>query len=62
MNAEELFRVISIGIKYYEKFFGTAFPFSKYDHIFCPEFRIGAMENVGAIAFNDGIYIKPKNE
>jgi len=27
--------------------------------IFCPQFRIGAMENVGAITFNDG-YLQPK--
>jgi aminopeptidase N len=37
------------------------FPFSKYDQIFVPEFRIGAMENVGAVSFND-VFLKPLDE
>ena len=34
---------------------------NKYDITFCPEFRIGAMENVGNITFTDRILI-PKND
>lgn len=26
---------------------------NKYDHIFCPEYNIGAMENIGAVTVND---------
>lgn len=59
LDAPELFRVINEGIKFYEDFTGCKFPFAKYDHIFCPEFRIGAMENVGAITFNDRFLVKP---
>jgi len=54
IDAKEYFRVMSTGIKFYEKLIGVKFPFEKYDSIFCPEYRIGAMENVGAITFNDG--------
>ena len=39
------------GIRFYEEFFGHPFPFNKYDYIFCPEYKFGAMENVGAITF-----------
>ena len=53
VDAPEIFRVISEGIRFYETLFGCAFPFKKYDVIYCPEFRIGAMENVGAITFSD---------
>lgn len=41
--------------------FDYPFPFSKYDVIYCPEFRIGAMENVGAVTFTDRALL-PKDE
>ncbi len=31
VDAQELFRVTGVGIRYYENFFGIKFPFSKYD-------------------------------
>jgi len=31
LDAKELFRVVSAGIHFYEDFFKTKFPFSKYD-------------------------------
>ena len=54
-------------MKFYEDLFQYPYPFSKYDSIFCPEynvkknkinnyFKCGAMENVGAVTFND-IYL-----
>jgi len=52
-DAEELFEIVTEGIKFYEPFFGCEFPFGKFDFIFCPEFFYGAMENPGAITFND---------
>lgn len=46
---------------FYKDLFGVPFPFEKYDHIFCPEFRISAMENVGAITFTDN-FLVPKDQ
>lgn len=60
IDAPELFRVINEGIKFYETYTGVQFPWKKYDQIFCPEFRIGAMENVGAITFTDN-FLQPKD-
>jgi len=48
-----MFRITTSGIKYYENMFQTSYPFDKIDYIYCPEFRIGAMENVGAISVNE---------
>ena len=31
IDAKELFRVISTGIRFFEKFIGVKFPFEKYD-------------------------------
>lgn len=45
-------------MKYYEGFFGVDYPFEKYDHIFCPEYNVGAMENAGAITVNDDYLFK----
>lgn len=60
-DPEERFRVLKEGIKYYEDFFGYKFPFEKYDIIYCPEYRIGAMENVGAITFNERFLLPPSD-
>ena len=60
IDCQELFRVIDEGIKFYESYTGVNFPWEKYDQIFCPEFRIGAMENVGAITFSDN-FLQPKD-
>jgi aminopeptidase N len=46
---------------FYESFFQTKYPWSKYDTVFCPEFRIRGMENVGMINMTDK-YFRPKNE
>ncbi|KAL4479608.1 hypothetical protein ABPG72_004204 [Tetrahymena utriculariae] len=48
-----IFDVTCNGINFFEKFFQYKYPFTKYDQIFCPEFNSGAMENVGAVTFND---------
>jgi aminopeptidase N len=43
----------------FDNIFGTPYPFSKYDTIFCHEFAAGAMENPGLITFND-TYLYPE--
>lgn len=53
VDSDLIFRVLTSGIKFYSSLFNYPFPFSKYDVIYCPEFRIGAMENVGAVTFTD---------
>ncbi len=52
-DAEEIFITSTKCMEFYEKFFGQKFMYSKYDHIFCPEYNIGAMENPGAVTVND---------
>ena len=52
---DDMHEAVVTGIHWYTKFFGKAFPWSKYDQIFCPEFKYGAMENVGAANSPAGI-------
>ena len=43
VNYEEFFKITMAGMDYYKEFFGTPYPFSKYDQLYCPEFNCGAM-------------------
>lgn len=44
----------SLGMEFYEQFFGFPFPFEKYDTVMCTEYNWGAMENIGVVTFTDG--------
>ena len=57
VDTDLVFRVVTDGVKFYQNMFDCPFPFDKYDIIYCPEFRITAMENVGAITFTDRILL-----
>lgn len=61
LDHKEVFRTIREGIGFYNELFNYNFPFAKYDMIYVPEFRIGAMENVGAVTFTDRV-LKPADE
>ena len=61
IEPRDFFRIMEASINFYEDFFGTKFPWEKYDCIFVPEFRIRGMENVGMTNMTDK-YFKPKAE
>ena len=58
--ADDWFRVSKIGIEYYEKVFQTPYAFGKLDQVLCPDYAMGAMENVGCVTYNDN-YV-PRDE
>lgn len=43
---------------YYASFFGVSYVFGKYDQIFCPEYKFGAMENVGLVTYTEHYVFK----
>ena len=49
LDADNLFAITRAGFEFYEREFGVAYPFEKYDQLFVPEFNAGAMENAGAV-------------
>lgn len=53
LDADRLFRETKQGFDFYHRHFGVAYPFSKYDQIFVPEFNAGAMENAGCVTIRD---------
>ncbi len=52
-DPNEMFRITIEGMEWYKEFFGIKYPFTKYDQIYCPEYNMGAMENVGLVTFNE---------
>lgn len=57
LDADEIFTITKQGFEYYEEAFGYPYPFGKYDQLFVPEFNAGAMENPGAVTFNEDHYL-----
>ncbi len=57
LDAEELFDITRRGFAYYEKEFGLAYPFDKYDQIAVAEFNAGAMENAGCVTFAEDYFV-----
>ena len=51
LDPEEIFEVTKQGFGFYHAAFGVRYPFGKYDQLFVPEFKEGAMENAGCVTF-----------
>ncbi|HEX6933515.1 MAG TPA: aminopeptidase N [Streptosporangiaceae bacterium] len=51
LDPDEIFEVTRQGFDYYHEAFGVRYPFGKYDQLFVPEYKAGAMENAGAVTF-----------
>ena len=56
IDPEELLETTRSGFGFYEDAFGIPYPFAKYDQIMVPEYNWGAMENPGAVTFNE-VYV-----
>jgi aminopeptidase N len=51
LDADEILQVTRQGFDFYHSSFGIKYPFGKYDQLFVPEFKEGAMENAGCVTF-----------
>ena len=51
LDADEIFEVTRQGFDFFHSLFGIKYPFGKYDQLFVPEFKEGAMENAGCVTF-----------
>jgi len=52
-NPDLIFHWTVNGFRFYSEFFGVNYPFNKYDQVYVPEFKFGAMENVGCVTYRD---------
>jgi aminopeptidase N len=55
-----MFELVRDGLAFYETAFDVPYPYGKYDQIFVPEYNWGAMENVGAVTFNEGYLFRSR--
>jgi aminopeptidase N len=51
LDQGEIFEISRQGFDFYHRAFGVRYPFGKYDQLFVPEFKAGAMENAGCVTF-----------
>ena len=55
-----MFETVQAGLAFYEAAFGVPYPYGKYDQVFVPEYNWGAMENVGAVTFNESYLFRSR--
>jgi aminopeptidase N len=60
LDPDEIFTVTKQGLDFYAEAYKYAYPFQKYDQLFVPEFSAGAMENIGAVTFNESMLFRSK--
>jgi len=51
LDSDEIFDITRRGFDYFHGAFGVRYPFGKYDQLFVPEYKAGAMENAGCVTF-----------
>jgi aminopeptidase N len=51
LDPAEIFEVTRRGFDFFHSAFGVRYPFGKYDQVFVPEYKAGAMENAGCVTF-----------
>ena len=57
LDPEEIFTITKEGFAYFEKIFGLAYPFEKYDQAAVVDFNFGAMENAGIVTFREELLV-----
>jgi len=58
LDSDNIFKETKDGLDIFARFFGKAYPFTKYDQLFVPEFNWGGMENVAAVTYTDQLIFK----
>ena len=53
LDADNVLACTKAGFAFFEEMFDSAYPFTKYDQIFTPEYNMGAMENAGCVTINE---------
>ncbi|HEY9289163.1 MAG TPA: aminopeptidase N [Candidatus Dormibacteraeota bacterium] len=60
LDPDEIFMITKQGLDFYGQAYKFPYPFQKYDQLFVPEFSAGAMENIGAVTFNEVFIFRSK--
>jgi aminopeptidase N len=57
LDSKEIFDLTKQGFEYFERVFGLAYAFDKYDQIAVVDFNWGAMENAGCVTFREELLV-----
>ncbi len=57
LDPAEILEITKQGFAFFEKEFGSPYPFSKYDQVGVAEFNAGAMENAGCVTFHEDYFV-----
>ncbi|HEX5296670.1 MAG TPA: aminopeptidase N, partial [Streptosporangiaceae bacterium] len=60
LDADEILEVTRQGFDFYHSAFGMRFPFTKYDQLFVPELKEGAMENAGCVTIRESYVFRSR--
>ncbi len=60
VDADNVFACTKDGFAFFEETFDCAYPFTKYDQIFAPEYNMGAMENAGCVTITEAYVFRGK--
>ncbi len=60
LDADEVFDITRQGLDFFERRFGFAYPFGKYDQLFVPDFGSGAMENAACVIHNERMVFRAR--
>jgi aminopeptidase N len=61
LDPDEIFEISRQGLDFFHAAFGVRYPFSdKYDQLFVPEFKAGAMENAGAVTILEDLIFRSR--
>jgi aminopeptidase N len=60
LDPDEIFEITRQGLDFFHNAFGRRYPFTKYDQLFVPEFKEGAMENAGCVTFVEDLIFRSR--
>ena len=60
MDPDELFLITKQGFGFFEELFDFPYMLDSYDQVFCPEYKFGAMENLGCVTYSERMVFRSK--
>jgi aminopeptidase N len=60
LDTDELFEITKAGFDFFHEQFDFRYMTDSYDQVFCPEYKFGAMENLGCVTYSERMIYRSK--
>ena len=60
LDPDELFDITKAGFDFFQERFDYPYMTDSYDQVFCPEYKFGAMENLGCVTYTENFIFRSK--